>query len=138
MFSQINDQTHIIQQSNKSQFQLQIISNFKIPFKKERHLHKNYFFQVAELEVVIPPQISDKLSTEDLSVREGGSAKFICSATGHPQPTITWQKMPNGPREKARIRVTNDKGKETHRKTVHGEVLDIGKNQCCQLLVKKM
>ena len=94
-------------------------------------------FQVAELEVVIPPQISDKLSTEDLSVREGSSAKFICSATGHPQPTITWQKMPNGPREKPRIRVTNDKGKETHRKTVHGEVLDIGKNQCCQLLVKK-
>ena len=80
------------------------------------------------MEVVIPPQISDKLSTEDLSVREGGSAKFICSSTGHPQPTITWQKMPNGPREKARIRVTNDKGKETHRKTVHGEVLDIGKN----------
>ena len=90
------------------------------------------------MEVVIPPQISDKLSTEDLSVREGGSAKFICSATGHPQPTITWQKMPNGPREKPRIRVTNDKGKETHRKTVHGEVLDIGKYQCCQLLVKKL
>ena len=88
------------------------------------------------MEVVIPPQISDKLSTEDLSVREGGSAKFICSATGHPQPTITWQKMPNGPREKPRIRVTNDKGKETHRKTVHGEVLDIGKNQCFQLLGK--
>ena len=69
-------------------------------------------------------------------MREGGSAKFIWSATGHPQPTITWQKMSNGLREKPRIRLTNDKGKEIHRKTVHGEVLDIGKNQCCQLLIK--
>ena len=45
--------------------------------------------------------------------------------------------MPNAPREKARIRVTNDKGKETHRKTVHGEVLDIGKNQCCLVFLRK-
>ena len=77
--------------------------------------------------MVIPPQISDKLSTEDLSVAEGGSAKFICSATGHPNPTITWAKMPKTSREKARIRVTNDRGREMHKKTIQGEVLEINK-----------
>ena len=78
--------------------------------------------------MVIPPQISDKLSTEDLSVAEGGSAKFICSATGHPTPTITWQKMPKTPRQKARIRITNKASRRvSHKKAIHGEVLEIDK-----------
>ena len=86
-----------------------------------------YLFKVANLEVVIPPQISDKLSTEDLSVAEGGSAKFICSATGHPNPIITWQKMPKTIGEKAIIRITNDCGCEMHKKTIQGEVLEINR-----------
>ena len=32
--------------------------------------------QVAHLEVVLPPLISDKHSTKDISVAEGGKAKF--------------------------------------------------------------
>ncbi len=52
--------------------------------------------QVAALEVVIPPQISDKFSTKDISVGEGGQAKFFCSAAGHPTPTITWRRQPEG------------------------------------------
>ena len=82
---------------------------------------------MATLEVVIPPQISDKLSTEDLNVAEGGSARFICSATGHPNPIITWQKMPKTSGEKARIRITNDCGCEMHKKTIQGEVLEINR-----------
>jgi len=83
--------------------------------------------QVATLEVVIPPQISDKHSTEDLSVAEGGSAKFICSATGHPHPTIIWQKMPKSQKDRAKIRFHDKKGKEVHQKRVHGEVLELQK-----------
>ena len=49
--------------------------------------------QEATLEVVVPPQISDKYSTKDISVSEGGQAKFICSASGHPTPSITWQRV---------------------------------------------
>jgi hypothetical protein len=82
---------------------------------------------VATLEVVIPPQISDKHSTEDLSVAEGGSAKFICSATGHPHPTIIWQKMPKSQKDRAKIRFHDKKGKEVHQKRVHGEVLELQK-----------
>ena len=82
---------------------------------------------MATLEVVIPPQISDKHSTEDLSVAEGGSAKFICSATGHPHPTIIWQKMPKSQKDRAKIRFHDKKGKEVHQKRVHGEVLELQK-----------
>ena len=38
--------------------------------------------QVANLEVVIPPEISDKHSTTDMNINEGSQAKFVCSATG--------------------------------------------------------
>jgi hypothetical protein len=37
---------------------------------------------VANLEVVIPPEISDKHSTADMNINEGSAAKFVCSATG--------------------------------------------------------
>ena len=42
----------------------------------------------------MPPQISDKFSTKDISVGEDGQAKFTCSASGHPTPNITWKKVP--------------------------------------------
>ena len=82
---------------------------------------------MATLEVVIPPKISDKHSTEGLSVAEGGTAKFICSASGHPQPTITWQKVPNSTKDKGKIRLLDRKGKEIHQKRVRGEVLELEK-----------
>ena len=105
-----------------------------------------YIKKVASLEVVVPPQISDKhrfeilsfsfvfmmyssvsYSTEDLSVAEGNSAKFICSATGHPQPQIIWQKVPKSSREKARIRLVDKNGKEIVQKRIHGQVLELPK-----------
>ena len=46
------------------------------------------------MEVVVPPEISDKFSSKDISVSEGGQAKFFCSASGHPAPTITWRRNP--------------------------------------------
>ena len=77
--------------------------------------------------MVIPPQISDKHSTEDLNVAEGESAKFICSATGHPNPTITWQKKPKSSKDRAKIRLYDSSGKEMRQKRVRGEVLELQK-----------
>jgi hypothetical protein len=37
---------------------------------------------VANLEVVVPPEISDKHSTADMNINEGSPAKFVCSASG--------------------------------------------------------
>ena len=66
-------------------------------------------------------------STEDLSVAEGNSAKFICSATGHPQPQIIWQKVPKSSKEKGRIRLVDKNGKEIVQKRIHGQVLELPK-----------
>lgn len=41
--------------------------------------------QVAHLEVVIPPTITDNKSSEDQAVPEGGSVKLSCQATGFPK-----------------------------------------------------
>ncbi|CAB4063593.1 HNT [Lepeophtheirus salmonis] len=48
--------------------------------------------QIAALEVVVPPEISDRHSTSDLSVAEGSSAKLHCAAKGHPSPEIIWRR----------------------------------------------
>ena len=85
------------------------------------------YLQVATLEVVIPPRISDTHSTKGLSVAEGGTVKFICSASGHPHPTITWQKVTKSPNDKGKIRFRNKNGKDIHQKRVQGEVLELHK-----------
>ena len=72
--------------------------------------------------MVTSPQISDKYSTFDLSVVEGASAKFICSATGYPQPTIIWQRMPKSPKEKDKIRLPDRKDQEIHKTLLNGSL----------------
>ena len=68
--------------------------------------------QVAHLEVVIPPQISDKHSTKDISVAEGGTAKFVCSSSGHPMPSITWKRIAaKGSNDNAKIRLKDKSGR---------------------------
>ena len=71
---------------------------------------------------IISPQISDKYSTFDLSVAEGFSAKFICSATGYPHPTISWHKMPKYSKEKQKIRFSDRKDQEIHRTEFKGSL----------------
>ena len=51
--------------------------------------------QVASLEVVVAPEISDKLSTQDVSVAELGTARFVCHASGNPLPSVSWKRMGN-------------------------------------------
>lgn len=49
-------------------------------------------FQTAFLEVVIPPDIVYEETSGDMMVPEGGSAKLVCKAKGHPKPKIVWRR----------------------------------------------
>lgn len=48
--------------------------------------------KVAMLTVVVPPEIIDAESSNDLMVPEGANVKLTCTAVGYPLPTITWRR----------------------------------------------
>ncbi|CAH0562373.1 unnamed protein product [Brassicogethes aeneus] len=52
--------------------------------------------QTAFLEVVIPPDIINDETSGDMMVPEGGSAKLVCKARGHPKPRIVWRREDGG------------------------------------------
>lgn len=41
---------------------------------------------------LVPPDISNEDSSVDMSVQEGEDATLTCTATGNPQPRVTWKK----------------------------------------------
>lgn len=46
--------------------------------------------------MVIPPDIINEETSGDMMVPEGGSAKLICKARGHPKPRIVWRREDGG------------------------------------------
>uniref|UniRef100_A0A1B0CTJ4 Putative lachesin n=1 Tax=Lutzomyia longipalpis TaxID=7200 RepID=A0A1B0CTJ4_LUTLO len=48
--------------------------------------------QVGYLDVVIPPDILDYPTSQDMIVREGYNVSLHCAAVGSPEPTITWRR----------------------------------------------
>uniref|UniRef100_A0A1B0G2H1 Ig-like domain-containing protein n=1 Tax=Glossina morsitans morsitans TaxID=37546 RepID=A0A1B0G2H1_GLOMM len=78
--------------------------------------------QTAMLEVVIPPDIINEETSGDMMVPEGGSAKLVCRARGHPKPKITWR------REDGReIIARNGAHQKTKALAVEGEMLTLSK-----------
>lgn len=78
--------------------------------------------QTATLEVVIPPDIINEETSGDMMVPEGGSAKLVCRARGHPKPKIIWR------REDGReIIARNGVHQKTKAISVEGEMLTLSK-----------
>ncbi|XP_023159089.1 lachesin [Ceratitis capitata] len=78
--------------------------------------------ETAVLEVVIPPDIINEETSGDMMVPEGGSAKLVCRARGHPKPKITWR------REDGReIIARNGAHQKTKALAVEGEMLALTK-----------
>ncbi|XP_073993921.1 lachesin-like isoform X2 [Rhodnius prolixus] len=48
--------------------------------------------QLGYLNVVVPPDIEDSLSSSDVITREGSNITLSCKATGSPEPTIKWRR----------------------------------------------
>ncbi|CAL4103782.1 unnamed protein product, partial [Meganyctiphanes norvegica] len=47
------------------------------------------------VDVVVPPDIIDKETSGDQTVREGQDVTLTCRAKGHPEPTIVWRREDN-------------------------------------------
>ncbi|CAK1546024.1 unnamed protein product [Leptosia nina] len=48
--------------------------------------------QLGYLDIVVPPDILDRGTSTDQTVREGASISLTCAATGSPQPMINWRR----------------------------------------------
>uniref|UniRef100_A0AAR5P251 Ig-like domain-containing protein n=2 Tax=Dendroctonus ponderosae TaxID=77166 RepID=A0AAR5P251_DENPD len=48
--------------------------------------------QFGYLDVVVPPNIDDSLSSSDVIVREGSNETLFCKATGFPEPSLKWKR----------------------------------------------
>ncbi|VVD01638.1 unnamed protein product [Leptidea sinapis] len=48
--------------------------------------------QLGYLDIVVPPDIIDRGTSTDQTVREAASVSLTCAATGSPQPQITWRR----------------------------------------------
>ncbi|CAH1125412.1 unnamed protein product [Ceutorhynchus assimilis] len=48
--------------------------------------------QVGYLNVVVPPDILDYPTSSDMVIREGSNVSLQCTATGSPEPSITWRR----------------------------------------------
>uniref|UniRef100_A0A1A9V9M6 Ig-like domain-containing protein n=1 Tax=Glossina austeni TaxID=7395 RepID=A0A1A9V9M6_GLOAU len=64
--------------------------------------------QFGYLNVVVPPNIDDSLSSSDVIVREGSNISLRCRATGSPKPVIKWKRDDNSRITISKNRIVND------------------------------
>lgn len=48
--------------------------------------------QLGYLDVVIPPDILDFPTSQDMIVKEGDNISLTCAAIGQPEPIVTWKR----------------------------------------------
>ncbi|XP_071516419.1 lachesin-like isoform X2 [Panulirus ornatus] len=52
-------------------------------------------YRQGYVDVVVPPDIIDRESSGDLTIREGEDVTLTCRAKGHPTPSIVWRREDN-------------------------------------------
>nr|XP_045593504.1 MAM domain-containing glycosylphosphatidylinositol anchor protein 1-like [Procambarus clarkii] len=52
-------------------------------------------YRQGYVDVVVPPDIIDRESSGDLTIREGQDVTLTCRAKGHPTPSIVWRREDN-------------------------------------------
>ncbi|KAK7573746.1 hypothetical protein V9T40_010937 [Parthenolecanium corni] len=77
--------------------------------------------QVGCIDVHIPPDISDQMTSSDITVREGDNATLTCRAVGHPQPRIVWK------REDGEKIILKNQSRDTSVETYNGDTLHLVK-----------
>ncbi|KAG1687906.1 Lachesin [Nymphon striatum] len=78
-------------------------------------------FKNAFLQVLVPPSIlQDKGTSDDVVVQEFSSVSLFCKASGHPTPTITWQREDN-----RRIYMGWGRSNHLQEETIEGEYLNL-------------
>ncbi|XP_059081842.1 lachesin-like [Tigriopus californicus] len=87
--------------------------------------------QIGCIDVLIPPNIVDNLTSSDVIVNEGEDAILVCRASGHPEPQILWLRE-----DKKEFVVYSNINNHTRRETVtqyRGPVLVMRKVQRHQM-----
>ncbi|XP_065356503.1 lachesin [Calliphora vicina] len=64
--------------------------------------------QFGYLNVVVPPNIDDSLSSSDVIVREGSNISLRCRASGSPKPVIKWKRDDNSRITISRNHIVNE------------------------------
>ncbi|KAG7171082.1 Lachesin-like 7 [Homarus americanus] len=52
-------------------------------------------YRQGYVDVVVPPDIIDRESSDDMTIREGQDVTLTCRAKGHPTPSIVWRREDN-------------------------------------------
>ena len=62
--------------------------------------------QLASLDVMVPPDIDNNKSSDDIILKTGETANLECRANGYPAPTISWIRDKKFPAQNAKTRDT--------------------------------
>ncbi|XP_046350508.1 lachesin-like isoform X3 [Haliotis rufescens] len=79
--------------------------------------------KTVNLKVQVPAEIINKLSSDDVTAREGDTVTLVCNVTGIPMPTVTWHRHKS--LEKDDVEKESEFCPGTNRIGVSGEVLII-------------
>ena len=61
---------------------------------------------MASLDVMVPPDIDNNKSSDDIILKTGETANLECRANGYPAPTISWIRDKTFPAQNAKTRDT--------------------------------
>ncbi|XP_074597455.1 lachesin-like [Brevipalpus obovatus] len=81
-------------------------------------------YQIAYLDVVVPPVIIPSETSTDVMSRENNNATLVCRAKGYPEPKVTWRREDGKPIQHGNWQ---DKKDQSMAEEFEGEVLTINR-----------